>query len=80
MKHIIEGILVKYNEPMYSRWTVIKPGAFDKHKVQAIPIYEDLDFGKQLVGWADLRYEEDGVYYTGRLLDRDNKSDEIIQE
>lgn len=80
MEHIIEGILIKYNEPMFNnRAVIIKPGAFDEHKVSTIPIFKDFCDREQPIGMADLRYEEDGVYYTGRLFDTD-ESDEIIQE
>lgn len=79
MEHIIEGILIKYNEPILDNRMVIKPGAFDEHKVNTIPIFKECHALVPPIGMADLRYEEDGVYYTGRLFDTD-ESDKIIQK
>ena len=77
MQHTVEGCLVKYNVPWFNG-TIIKPGAFDKYDVKEIPIWCDFDHKGKIVGYATLKYEEDGVYYTGVINDSE-ESDEIIQ-
>ena len=74
MKHVVEGILIKYNEPWFNGVRIL-PGAFDAYNVSILPMWADFESKETIVGWARLRYEKDGVYYTGSIC-----KDDVIQK
>ena len=82
MKHEIKGILVRFNIPWYNG-TVIAPEAFKADDGKAIPI--TASFGPCLkddnpeIGWAELEWKEDGMYYTAHLNEGE-KADDLVEK
>ncbi len=82
VRHEIKGILVRFNIPWYNG-TVIAPEAFKDCHGKTIPI--TVDFGPFLkdcnpeIGWAELEWKEDGMYYFAHL-NQGEKADELIEK
>jgi hypothetical protein len=81
LKHTIKGCLVKYNTPWHDG-TIVTQETFKNNAKKIVPINTDfrtMNEPASVVGYAQLLIGEDGVYYSGRLIDSE-VSEKMIQK
>ena len=66
----ITGCLIKYNKP-FPNGAMISPSAFFGCKKDRIPVFPNFLNHVDVIGYCDLDYREDGVYYIFHPVDTD---------
>lgn len=58
----IKGCLIKFGEP-FPNGVYIDPSAIDKTKVTKLPVTPHFYDHSNIIGYCDLDYRDDGIYY-----------------